>query len=227
VLVALYWADELSNATTGGSMRKAKTMGLALVAMLAFGALTTAAASAHEWLSNGAPMATSSGTYGDLNLNFEESHFKLKAVCRMYQKGVVGPGNKGKIESIISQATETAAVICENARPSGIYCYESPITIEAAHLPWTTELASVGGELRDVIEATGEPEWIISCKGALGSFREVCSAATNLGAQNLTGHVEGIFDSKSPAGSCAIGELLRFSGSTEFRLSNGHSLSVV
>jgi hypothetical protein len=171
-----------------------------LLPTLALGvfALAPAGAVAHSWTFNGVPLTTAksvAGTTVGMKPLFEfPQHAIYTEVGAIEQKGTVGPGAVGEITSITSSGK--TVIVGEVCGTGG-----SKWEFEALHLPWSTELATVGGVLRDVIKSGGHgvPKWKATCKGGIS---DECEYPTNTGVFNVSLGVEATFDEKSPEGEC-------------------------
>jgi hypothetical protein len=198
-------------------MRKAKIVGVALVAMLAFTALTAAAASAHTWEFNKVALTSPKAYEGIASFEIEQVIPAVKARCQMRQKGKLGAGAIGVIESVTSMAREKT-ITCQNTDTEAC---PGTVTIEATNLPWNTELSTIDGELRYVLKAGGGSssyQWTVKCKSSRESNENRCSAATNtLIHNNVNGSVESIFDKNSPADNCTA-DPLHFKGTEDLTL---------
>jgi hypothetical protein len=101
---------------------------------------------------------------------------KSEVECSMTAKGVVGPHQSGRVESITIASCKRLKV-CENVE-----------TVRPVNLPWQTELFEEGGRVRDKItEVSGEPGWSVTCKTVLGSKTDRCE--TEAGKEGSTAEV--------------------------------------
>jgi|HubBroStandDraft_2_1064218.scaffolds.fasta_scaffold01726_8 hypothetical protein len=205
-------------------MRAAKTMGIALFAILAFTALGAAAASAHTWEDNKSPLTIQKADEGEATVEIQ--WLGARGMCKMRQKGKLGAGAAGLIESI-TNTSGGKTITCENISETGGECTtKSTITLEANGLPWKTELTTIGGELRDVqFGVKGyEKQWTIRCtESGTEEGKTYCGAAEGAGTNTLIrnavgGIVESVFDKNSPNYLCYAGEL-RFRGTEKLKFS--------
>ena len=202
-------------------MKFIKSLGIASLALLALGALTASAASAHAWEIKKEPIIENRNVTGTATLQFEEKHIGAQLTCKLTSKGIVKHGGLGEITSITSN-TGAKEIPCENNKPLGCSAW----TIEAKILPWKTELATIGGELRNKIFTTTElvgPQWTIRCQG----FSDICEASPNAALKNYSKGVEAIYGAKSPATSCAEAPAGTFTtkGTEDITLNGGEVLS--
>jgi hypothetical protein len=206
-------------------MRTAKTMGIALLAILAFAALSASAASAHTWEDNKSPLSIQKADEGESTVEIQ--WLGARAMCKMRQKGKLGAGAAGVIESM-TNTSGGKTITCENISEIGGECTtKSTITLEADDLPWKTELATIGGELRDIqFGVKGyDRQWAIRCtEGEIEEGKTYCgiestTSGTNTLIRNESGGVvESIFDKNSPNYPCYAGEL-RFRGTEKLKFS--------
>ncbi|HEY3830592.1 MAG TPA: hypothetical protein VGL57_15485 [Solirubrobacteraceae bacterium] len=179
-------------------MKTIKMLGLTVVAMLALGGLSASAATAYEWQINGAALVKPAAAHWTSTIKFENTAEAYSFSCTIAHKGTLGTGASGEITSITSSGG-AKAIPCELTHGSSDCT--SAMEIEALGLPWATELATVGGELRNKI--AGSPEWKVRCKGVGGEARtNWCVVSPNAGPHNVTGGVEEIYDSNSPHTTC-------------------------
>jgi hypothetical protein len=171
-----------------------KTLGAVLVALLALGAVVAAGASAHAWeLREPLTKAEAMASTGTLQIEVPKEHQKF--TCQIREEGTVGPGAAGTITALTNTAS-AKEFECEHN--DGLECTGAHLKVEVKHLPWDTELATIGGALRDEIKSggSGTPEVKMSCGGSENWWTE-CYFATSVGITNHAEDVEGTYDEKS------------------------------
>ncbi len=209
-------------------MRSTKTLGAALLALLALGAMLASAASANEWRDNGGTIVQpKSVTYAP------EVEFLIasteRVVCNLTTTSTVGPGAVGEITSIKSSSGKSP-VLCEQRGNPGL-CEPRAEEVEAIHLPWATELTTVEGQIEDIIKSSGHgtPGWKIKCTtSAFGKMTRECEIAMPMTVSNQTGGVSSSFIQKTER--CFepfFGyESVRFGGGGVIKLTEAGTLSV-
>lgn len=190
-------------------MIRARTVGLAFVAVFAVSVVASASASAHEWKIGGNPITTATSVKSKSTLELEDTKEKVRVKCSGFDKGTVGPGAGDVVEKVTADEAGTNNTITCSFVARGL-CEASPApTAVAVHLPWKTTIETVGTETRDVITAdgAGEPGWAVTCKAPLlGNITDTCTAATgNTAMTNVTGGVNLTFDKNSPKANCSRG----------------------
>jgi len=174
-------------------MRKAKILGAALVAVIAFAALSAGSASANQWLKNGAAIATkepavTKGTWKIIASTLFGGKITLE--CNGELRGTVGPGAEDEVTAATDLAGKKVidCKILTNTTP----CMGTLTLVEAEHLPWKTKLA---GTLEDFFESSGagKPAFDVKCELSTGSFTlELCEGNVKSDTlKNITGGVEG------------------------------------
>lgn len=156
-------------------------LGVLLGAMLAFAGLWGAGvASAATWHQGGIELEEATRYKSTVGTAYFEASSPTNGTreytlgCAMQTKGLVGPGSQGKITGATDSHGFTK-MECSLAQ-SGIETCAPPETVEAVDLPWTTELVSVGSEVRNVIKAGsgGAPGWKITCYQGETQLTEKC-----------------------------------------------------
>jgi hypothetical protein len=193
-------------------MRKLHLVGLALVAVFAFSAFVATSAFAHEWLVAGKTVGAGEEfpveQTGTLTLEDEGSGVGLE--CTGKGTGKVLSAAKDIVETATASTCKTIKGTC--GTPNAV----------AVHLSWSTELETVGTELRDKVtnSGAGTPGWNVTC---FGIIKDTCEGATSTKITVGTGSpadVVSSFDTKSPQANCSVGgaakgkvlgELLTFS----------------
>jgi hypothetical protein len=161
-------------------MKKLHLLGVALVAVFAFAALTAASASAvtfllAEWLVGGLPITAELNTEATGELELEETILGLKivALCSGTLLGTIGPNGLDAVSELLSLAGVAisltgltgTALACTNVSN----CPE-PL-VWAVHLPWESllELMEEGTEVffADLLfsSGAGNPGWEVECMG--------------------------------------------------------------
>jgi hypothetical protein len=184
-------------------MRKVK-IGVALFAVLAFGAISAASASAAPlWLKGGASitkqeLAETTGTW-TLTGHGIFGIGELEVECMGRLIGWVGPGN----EDLVTEATELTnhnkLINCKVIKESVAKCLTSLALVEGEHLPWKTELLeNAGKEVSDDFKSDGNgvPAFRVLCELSSGKFtEELCEGIVktdtliNLGSGKVEGKV--------------------------------------
>jgi hypothetical protein len=191
-----------------------KTLTIALTALIALGALSATGASAESWKLHGSKVTESLPVTAEGNIELTEHSWGYSISCPFKQKGTV-QGATGTI-------TGEKKFLCTPVIGNGV-C-ESAIELEALNLPWTTELAAVGGFVRNSIKSSvGVPEWLSKCTGTRGKTEILCGIQTSTGMFNASEGVEAWFDSESPKGNCLPGGGygLAFNGAETIRATSG------
>jgi hypothetical protein len=189
-------------------MSRIRLIGLALVAVFAFSAVTVASASAApvwEQQIGGTfgpittPVTAASKSIGNLTLTDSVAGTSIE--CAGTDSGKVGAGSKDEVTSITASSCKfVTAGSCTSSKP---------VTATAKNLPWITELYEEAGKVRDHVKAHsggGEPGYDVECTVA-GIFKvqDECLGETNTAMNNVTGGVEAVFDATSPKVKCSIG----------------------
>ncbi|HEY3829820.1 MAG TPA: hypothetical protein VGL57_11540 [Solirubrobacteraceae bacterium] len=194
-------------------MKKIRTLGLALVAVLAFAGISATGAIAYEWQQNGSALTKATAVTGESTLTLE-TIVGSRYSCAILRKGTVGPGAAGEFTSITSPSG-AKAIPCTITH-SGTEC-ESQVEIEAVGLPWHTEITT---ESRNLL--TASHEWKITCKD---SAHEVttnwCLLPRSTALVNVSGGVEQAYDSISEHTSCFYGSHFVMTGSELLKTSSG------
>jgi hypothetical protein len=175
------------------------------------------ASAAHEWLINGAPIASPVKVHS-LGLLLLTDHNPLgiagnetQILCHGFDAGTVGPGALDLVQSITTTLLGTNdKITCAFEKAGGCESSPAPLAL-AVNLPWRTEIyLAPNGEVRDMIVSSGagEPGWKVTCKAPIiGTITDECKAplgSTSL--KNDTGlGVLGIFDAESQNANCKIG----------------------
>jgi len=186
-------------------MKKFQLLGVALIAVFAFGVIAAASASAvefllAEWLVNGNPITTELATESEGELLLEETilGIKIDKLCSGIFVGTIGPTGEDKITELLNLALEpinlTALV------ELGLECVNDQNCPEplvwAVHLPWNTllELMVEGTEtfFVDLISnsGAGNPGWYEICMG--NSTSDECTTVE--GASKVTNEAGGLVD---------------------------------
>ncbi len=217
-------------------MKKIHILGVAMVAVLAFGVVGAVSASAAEWLAEGKVITTplASTTVGEITLgstNGLKIGIKSAVLCSGSFIGTVGPGAADTVTEVLSLAGVTVTL----AAPLTCTEVETCTTSEVApvDLPWATELTST---TKDVLLANGKgnPGWEVVCKTALGTVEETCttlSQSSTLEADATEKDMLGKFV-KELTGTCTIGgantgfvESSTADGAGLISLTNGETLT--
>jgi hypothetical protein len=165
-------------------MKKINILGLALLAVFAFGAIaaTSAFATTPEWLVDTKALALGETFHVETTgtLLLADLSFGVSLSCKGSGLGLVGADKTDLIET----ATATSCVLDPGSASCG-----TPFA-KAVHLPWLTELLEpVAGEWRDDITSggSGAPGWEVTCNGFLTDTCTTEAGATLM--SNMAGEV--------------------------------------
>jgi hypothetical protein len=195
-------------------MKKIYVVGLALFAVLAFGALSASSAFAEtEWLLNGAPITGEDSvlTIGNLILDVLVGGLLVVAIeCSGDFDGTVGPGAQDLILKVFSLAgvevgaplTTGTGLSCEVLTSTFNECgaVGSLAEVWPINLPWTTTLELVGGVLLDDFPPTSGYEVLCS-----GGKENKCEGLAQALVSNETGGVLGEFTEATNEATCTVG----------------------
>jgi hypothetical protein len=171
-------------------MKTIKTLSAALTVVFAFAALSASAATAHEWKIRGLGLTKSVPVSQTATYKFLDETNGASFICTVEEKGTVGPGAAGKITSIKELSCATSSEFCEAAP-----------TLEALHLPWSTELVTFEGGLGNEITTKSPlPEWKWKCKSHFETWTETCGVYPTMKAKNVSLGVEETFPEKDRTG---------------------------
>jgi hypothetical protein len=180
--------------------RMIKMFGLSLAAMLAFGALSAASASALEWQNNGSAITVpvnvkTSGTLDLTDVNGGIFGEEVTVRCNGTGTGTVGPGVADKVETVNAAECITVKGTCAT-EPK----------VKAINLPWDTELIEAESTVRNKILNSGQgaPGWQVECNFGITN---VCVSENGSTLQgNLGGPaVTATFDALSGTADCTRG----------------------
>jgi len=185
-------------------MRNIKVWGLALSAMLLISGLAVANASAHQWTDNGAaiPVGTSVATIGHGTLTITDTNgffgSTVSIECTGDTTGTVGPGAADTTSTVTVTECKTDVGTCGSPSASAI------------HLPWKTELSTVGSPaiLRDTIRAdgAGAPGYKVKCTIFGSTITDECSSERGQPkVTSMTVPVNLEFDAGSGTADCTLG----------------------
>jgi hypothetical protein len=182
-------------------MRNIKVWGLAFSAMLLISGLAVANASAApQWTLNGAAIgsAVAKSGAGTFELTDENGFFgsTVTVKCTLTLTGTAGPGAADTISTLTISSCTTVSGVCG-----------SP-TAGAANLPWKTELATIGGVVRDKIlnDGKGSPGYWVSCIIVGNTIKDTCTSERLQPAVTLnTSPVPLVFDAGSGTLDCTLG----------------------
>jgi hypothetical protein len=195
-------------------MRKIHLLGLALVAVFAFGAMTAASAFAEvgmEWLLHEEAVTAETAvgaimTEGLLELtDLKVPIFGSATVdCEGLGEGTIGPNGKDLITSIVDKEGKNPL------KCTGVKTCEGATEVVPLDLPWETQIILNGTEPRDELlqAGKGEPGYeVVNCKTSLGTQKDDCSGPTSQKLENMPteSDVLSIFDANSAKGNCTIG----------------------
>lgn len=192
-------------------MKKLHILGVAIVAVLAFGAIAVASASAAvtfllaDWLLNGAVTTTKVPTSATGEILLEDRNaLKLgiaaKVLCSGILDGTVGPESEDEITEVLSLTGESISLTALSGTfiaCTGDASCETP-HVWAVHLPWNTELelweeGTESGFVILILEkgTSGKPGWYVECTVLGTKITDECLAEAIGGAlaENETGGV--------------------------------------
>ena len=160
-------------------------------------------------------------------LHLEDMKAGTAIECTGEGEGTVGPGNGDVISKITaSGCTFEKAGSCESSKP---------VTANAVHLPWKTELFLKGAQTWDKIsedEGHGTPGWDVECT-VFGIFKiaDTCEGEAQTKMENLAnGTVEASFEGEaSGKAKCSVGgaEQGLVKGNTIIEAKSGNGLKVL
>ncbi len=196
-------------------MLRIQMIGLALVAVLVMSAAAAGSAMAeHQWLINGAPIASAIKVHSLALVLLEDEKATGGATqvhCHAYDAGTVGPGALDLIESVTTELLKGSDKLPCNFVKKGA-CNASPAPLALAiHLPWHTSIVLIENEVRDLIlsDGNGAPGWSVTCSTILGSVTDTCEEEPGkMGTTALSEVTEGVlatFDKVTPRAKCSIG----------------------
>jgi hypothetical protein len=181
-------------------MKTLKTLSTALIASLAVVALSATAAMAHTWEFQGKPIKG----VGDKFVLGETLEFENRAeggtyVCTVVEEGLVGPGAVGKVTAFTN--TEGGNAISCTTRAGG-HC-GGPLTIEAQKLPWSTELVTLNGALRNSAVSTQELKFKCTEFGGSGTYINYCTLPSSTKVTNVSSGVQLLYNEEKYRGTCS------------------------
>ncbi|MGA9875710.1 MAG: hypothetical protein WBQ21_07870 [Solirubrobacteraceae bacterium] len=163
-----------------------------------------AASTKARWMLGGTPVTESTSTTWKGTFTLVDSKVPLlgsqKIACEDEATGSVSPTGAGGITKWTSSncSGTIGSYVCEKSRP---------ITAEAMHLPWHTELVLVEGAVRDVLVGAGKEPAGFKMKcyvdgGAMGE--DSCSGTLSPTTNNVSGGVTAVFNASEKL-NCAQG----------------------
>jgi hypothetical protein len=182
-------------------MRNIKVWGLAFSAMLLISGLAVANASAApQWTLNGAVIGSAVATTGSGTLELtDENGFLGSTVtvkCSGTTTGTAGPGAADTTSSVTVSSCTTVSGVCGSPSAS------------AVNLPWKTELATIGGVVRDKIlnDGKGAPGYKVKCTIFGSVIEDTCTSERGQPSVTLnTSPVPVVFDTGSGTADCTLG----------------------
>ena len=181
-------------------MRKFQILGVALVAVFAFGVITAASASAAptfllaEWLVNGATFTGELGTESVGTILIEDTATGVDLTCSGILDGLIGENGLGRISEVLELNNTTVINLTALTEPGLEGCTSSsglcsePL-LWPLHLPWDTQAELMeepaGTFLLFVILITesaaggGLPGWYIICMKTIGEPVDQCTLKEN------------------------------------------------
>jgi hypothetical protein len=183
-------------------MHKIKIVGLAIVAVLAFGVVSVSSASAAEWLGKegGAlkKLTVAKKVNSEATLVLSSNGTELE--CEGMDRGTVGPGAADETTEVLNKALTSKVVVCKILKPGLANC-TAPAEAEAVNLPWKTKLVSATD---DQLESSGagNPGWKVKCgNGATNT----CTKATAQLAVTNNGLTVGLAFNATEVATCTLG----------------------
>jgi hypothetical protein len=201
-------------------MKKIHVLGLGLLAVFAFGAITASAAlAAPEWLVSEAAVAENlpAETEGELALvklvSSTNSNHLVTVKCGGILVGSIGPGGKDEITAVltlgqVAVGKETGTTLEGTALECTVTQSEGGLTdcvlnsvalVWPANLPWTSqlELMEATGTVLDVL--TKEPGYDVECKTVSGlTGSELCAGTASAFVSNSAGTPMGVLGEADP-----------------------------
>lgn len=188
-------------------MIRLRTLGLALVAVFAMGAVAAASASAApEWKLNGIVLTSPSAVTSKGTLKLEDTGTGVQVECTGSDKGTIGPKSVDEITEIKVEGP-LAKNRCKVLKGTSLCGTEAEAV--ALNLDWGTALEEpVVNEIRDKITNAGnDPGWEVKCLGGLKAS-DKCTGDTSTLMHNNTpaaGEVTAEFEAKSAHANCSVG----------------------
>ncbi len=205
-------------------MKKFQVLGIALIAVFAFGVISAASASAETafWLEDGVAITSlqSTGITGLINLTNIALGSEVTVHCEGEFMGSVGANGEDEITEVLTTgliATGTPLtgefVNCE-VTTSGLCTLHSLAEVWPVNLPWHTHLLLMPApepEYLDILlaEAGKIPGYEVKCSGPLGAFSNKCEGQTSSSVENTAGvTMTGIFSAAAGTEKvpCELGE---------------------
>jgi hypothetical protein len=177
-------------------MKTIKMLSAACAVVFAFTALSASAATAHEWLEHKVIPLTKSVKVKEYGARYEfaDEGARITFECTVEQKGTVGPGAAGQIASFKVSECRTL---------EGCEASQAP-TLEAVHLPWSTELVTFESGLGNTITTKGA-EWKWTCMILGSNWTEHCTIAPTMNVTNLGFNVEEAYKNEPVIDCFALG----------------------
>jgi hypothetical protein len=207
-------------------MLRIQMIGLAIVAVLAMGAVAAGSASAaeelpHEWLLNGlliaAPVKIHS-LFLVLLTDHNPPGGEVVVHCKGFNDGTVGPHELDLVLAVTTELLKGSDKIpCTFDKQGACESGTVPLAL-ALNLPWHTELTLFpGSEVRDMImgDGNGNPGWSVTCKTILGTITDDCTAplgstrVENIAGGGVLALFDKISNEKNPADCKVGGEAVR------------------
>jgi hypothetical protein len=191
-------------------MKKIQILGIALVALFAFSAISASLASAEttllaEFLLNGAAITTTVATEGSGELILEDNKAGLGVTCSGILDGNVSADGKDEVTAVLSLAgvavTLAAPLLCKSHK----FCEESATDIEASpeNLPFKTQLElTEAGAFRDIVTSAS---YFTACLVLGIKVSEECTTVNgSYVVKNVAAGVEAV-GAVTPNGTCTTG----------------------
>lgn len=216
-------------------MKTIKTLGLALLAVAALGAVSVEAASAHQWKEAGAPLWRTEPIVVKSAVEFTVSKsmwsFNPVFECKYNAEGNVGSEGATEITKV-TNVSGGAKIECRVIYPSEAG-YQS-ITLEPEHLPWKAHLATFGTNEVQLVFNNGSTKWSETASAwAIGSHsifgNEVnhCVLPSERLRKGTVGDVEAFTLREETETQCVPAEwsAIRFHGIEDIKLTSQAALS--
>jgi hypothetical protein len=198
-------------------MRKLRVVGLAFFAVLAFGAIAVASASALSsvWLVNASTIGSKVLVLSEATVLLEDMGLVPAGfTCALVaNEGWVGPGSEDEVTSV----TFNVANCFKDPKSENLENKEvangctSIDNVAAIGLPWKTLIVLSGAVFLDQITGTATPGYLVECGTSLGLVDDACTTqkGTTILKNNASNGVTAEFpakpESESEFANCSVG----------------------
>ncbi|MGN6372272.1 MAG: hypothetical protein ACTHM1_04690 [Solirubrobacteraceae bacterium] len=135
-----------------------------------------------EWRQAGSPLSEAAATLSKGKVKVSTTQPNIAVECEVHGEGKVGPGVAGE-ETKMTMSSCASVGAGECASPS----------MTAVSLPWHSELALIGGSLRETAKGVG---FKLRCTIEKIPFEDVCSGSTTAGISTVSSGVEAALSGK-------------------------------